>query len=35
MALDTHTFVALFATIVVALGIFNWLKFRAANKNNP
>jgi len=35
MVLDTHTFLALFATIVVALGIFIWFKFRAANKNNP
>jgi hypothetical protein len=35
MVLDTNTFLVVFGGTVTVLGLFIWLKFRAANKKTP
>jgi hypothetical protein len=35
MVLETNTFLMVFGATVVVLGLFIWLKFRAANKKAP
>ncbi len=35
MVLETNTFLMVFGATVVVLGLFIWLKFRAANRKVP
>ncbi len=35
MVLETNTFLMVFGATVVVIGLFIWLKFRAANKKVP